>query len=154
VCRVRARRRRIESRRDEGAPRAPDRSVQRRAESAFPSLDEPRRGDLRPRCAHGIRRSAARCRRANVRREDQARFSPRGRAMTGEPSPRTARVASAIVATIAVSSLIGWIYDIAPLKTVLPGFVTMKVNTSLCLLGCAIALFLQSDPETTRARAR
>ncbi|MET0591719.1 MAG: hypothetical protein ABW133_03405, partial [Polyangiaceae bacterium] len=74
--------------------------------------------------------------------------------MTGGPSPRTARVASTIVGVIAVSTLMGWAYDVGALKTVLPGFVTMKVNTALCLLGCSIALFLQADPDGPRARAR
>ena len=63
--------------------------------------------------------------------------------MTGGPSPRTARAASAVVSAIAVSSLIGWAYDIGPLKTVVPGFVTLKVNTARCLLACALDFFAQ-----------
>lgn len=44
------------------------------------------------------------------------------------------------VAVVAVVVLIGWALDIGPLKTIVPGVVSMKVNTALALLGIGLSV--------------
>ncbi|MDX1612289.1 MAG: hypothetical protein R3185_07960, partial [Candidatus Thermoplasmatota archaeon] len=50
--------------------------------------------------------------------------------------------AGASVAALGVTVLFGWVLDVDPLKTVVPGFESMKVNTaqSLLLLGTGLAI--------------
>jgi PAS domain S-box-containing protein len=57
-----------------------------------------------------------------------------------------------VVATIGLSVMAGWIFNIAALKSVLPGLVNMKVNTALGLILCGVALFLLSRGKTSPAR--
>ena len=38
--------------------------------------------------------------------------------------------------------LAGWTLDIEVLKSVIPGFTTMKPNTALCFLACGFALWI------------
>jgi len=47
---------------------------------------------------------------------------------------------SLLVMAIGVTVLIGWAFDIAALKTVFPGLVTMKANTALGMVVCGVAL--------------
>jgi PAS domain S-box-containing protein len=49
-----------------------------------------------------------------------------------------------LAACLGVTVLIGWAFDVAALKTVFPGLVTMKANTALGLLLCGVALALLS----------
>ena len=58
------------------------------------------------------------------------------------------KTAAIIIAMVGVFVLTGWIFDIAILKTIIPGGVTMKVNTALCFLFSGITLFLLQKRET------
>ncbi len=75
---------------------------------------------------------------------------------TSNPAIRATRFAF-LVALLAVvvgaMVLAGWAFDIGALKSILPGWVSMKANTALCfiLTGCALWLtarsFTVSDPQ-------
>ena len=56
--------------------------------------------------------------------------------------PRTPAVLGAGAALIALGVLAGWAFDLAPLRTLLPGLVSMKPNTALGLLAIGLALIL------------
>lgn len=55
-----------------------------------------------------------------------------------------AHAASTFVIFVLCVVLIGWIFDIALFKSVMPGFVTMKVNTAIALLLSGVSLWLLS----------
>jgi signal transduction histidine kinase/DNA-binding response OmpR family regulator len=55
-------------------------------------------------------------------------------------------ILSALAAGIGVMVMLGWIFDVAALKTVLPGFVNMKVNTALCFVALGAASMLLCGP--------
>ncbi|ARV61933.1 hypothetical protein BZZ01_27895 [Nostocales cyanobacterium HT-58-2] len=55
-----------------------------------------------------------------------------------------AQVASVFVVVISCVVLIGWMFDIAVLKSVLPGLVTMEVNTAIAFLLSGTSLWLLS----------
>jgi PAS domain S-box-containing protein len=62
-----------------------------------------------------------------------------------------ARIASSIAIATGVVVLIGWQLDIAILKSALPGFVSMKVNTAICFVWTGIALRLKTrQPQSAR----
>ncbi|MDX2167134.1 MAG: histidine kinase dimerization/phosphoacceptor domain -containing protein [Deltaproteobacteria bacterium] len=53
-------------------------------------------------------------------------------------------------ALLGAAVLLGWIFDIAALRSVLPGWATMKVNTALAFLLGGLALALLQYPPTRR----
>ena len=58
--------------------------------------------------------------------------------------------AAAVAAVIAgVMVLVGWAFDIAVLKSVLPGWVAMKANTAACFILAGVALLLIVRPPAT-----
>lgn len=53
---------------------------------------------------------------------------------------RSALAAALLVAAIGAAALLGWIFDVPVLRSVLPGHVTMKANTAIGMLLAATAL--------------
>jgi hypothetical protein len=69
------------------------------------------------------------------------------------PSKFAPMIAAGLVAAIAIAVLIGWIFDIGPLMTVLPGFIRMKANTALAFLFGAVGLLLANRGTDRLAQA-
>ena len=57
--------------------------------------------------------------------------------------------ASIAVIAIGCTVILGWIFDLQLLKSILPGLVTMKANTAVCFILGGFSLFIQQ-----RRRAR
>ncbi len=57
------------------------------------------------------------------------------------------------IITIVISFLVmvGWVLDIGLLKSVFPGFISMKFNTAVCFLLTGIALFMMGKRQGARA---
>ncbi len=53
-----------------------------------------------------------------------------------------AQIFASLTLLLGILALIGWAFDIETLKTVWPGFVSMKVNTALCFIFTSTALLL------------
>ncbi|MEG4203800.1 PAS domain S-box protein [Microcoleus sp. Pol7_A1] len=51
--------------------------------------------------------------------------------------------ASIAVIAIGCTVILGWIFDLPLLKSILPGLVTMKVNTAVCFILSGFSLFIQ-----------
>ena len=72
--------------------------------------------------------------------------------MNTDQTPTANKLASltAILAVMAgVMVLVGWAFDIALLKSILPGWVSMKANTAACFVLIGIALWLSSRLSRT-----
>lgn len=72
--------------------------------------------------------------------------------MTAQRSDRFHRIASgasAVVILLGSCGLIGWIFDIAVLKSVLPGLVTMKANTAASFVLAGVSLRFQIDSDAS-----
>src|ERR671923_1212546 len=75
-----------------------------------------------------------------------------GRRMIETPNPRVVRklqllaaVSAGLAFTVGLLVFVGWMFDITLLKTLLPGRVSMKANTALCLQLMGVSLWLQRD---------
>lgn len=60
----------------------------------------------------------------------------------------------AVVALVGLLVLVGWALDIAPLKSISPGFVSLKVNAAIAFVLCGSALALLYAPPERRAPLR
>ena len=54
-----------------------------------------------------------------------------------------AKKAGIAVIAIGCTVILGWIFDLQLLKSILPGLVTMKANTAVCFILGGLSLFLQ-----------
>ncbi len=65
----------------------------------------------------------------------------------------TSLVLSWLVIAGGIAVLAGWHFDVVPLKSLLPYYITMKVNTALSFVSLGLALLLlRRDPTTTRRK--
>lgn len=53
---------------------------------------------------------------------------------------RFSRVASCVVGLIGAIGLLGWLFNIAAFKQIVPGLASMKANSAVCCILCALAL--------------
>ena len=65
-----------------------------------------------------------------------------------------AKVASLTVMLVGYAALFGWTFDISVLKSVIPGFATMKANTALVFVLAGLSLWLSQTPEPRPSRNR
>ncbi len=86
--------------------------------------------------------------------------SDAGRLSSAQRRPSSAAVlsqaASGVVVVVAGAVLVGWALDVASLKGVLPGLVTMKPNTALAFVLSGVSVWLSSGggPGRTRTAQR
>ena len=59
-----------------------------------------------------------------------------------------ARLFALVAIAVGMSVLIGWEFDVALLKSVVPGKVAMRPNTAICFMLAGFALLLSSEIET------
>lgn len=65
---------------------------------------------------------------------------------------RFARLASAVAILLGASVLLGWVFDIAVLKSVLPGLTVMHVSSAVAFVFAGISLRLQLEPNSQKGR--
>jgi PAS domain S-box-containing protein len=59
---------------------------------------------------------------------------------------------SVVLITVGTFVLVGWSFDIALLKSVLPGLAAMKPNTAICFILSGVALWQAARPENVDAK--
>lgn len=62
---------------------------------------------------------------------------------------RLVSLAAALAAITGSMALAGWAFDIAVLKSILPGWVSMKANTAVCFILIGISLWLTARTSVT-----
>jgi PAS domain S-box-containing protein len=62
---------------------------------------------------------------------------------------KLAPLAALLAVVVGAMVLVGWAFDIAALKSVLPGLVAMKANTAVCFILTGTALWLIARPPAT-----
>ena len=62
---------------------------------------------------------------------------------------RLARAAGAVAVLVGSTVFLAWVFDLALLKSVLPGGVTMKANAAISFVLVGASLILQSEPSPT-----
>jgi len=62
---------------------------------------------------------------------------------------KLASLAAFLAVVAGVIVLVGWAFDIAALKSVLPGRVAMKANTTVCFIRIGVALLLATRLPAT-----
>jgi PAS domain S-box-containing protein len=65
------------------------------------------------------------------------------------PAKSVARQAGALAVFVGGMVLVGWAFDIAALKSILPGWVAVKPNTALAFVLIGLALLLQLTPQVS-----
>jgi PAS domain S-box-containing protein len=66
-----------------------------------------------------------------------------------QPLRAPSKILSLIVIVVGAVGLTGWLLDISSFKTVLPGLVTMKANTGICLMLLGTSLFLLENENAS-----
>ena len=59
-----------------------------------------------------------------------------------------------IVVVIGVMAMLGWVFHIGVLKSVLPGLVSMKMNAAVAFVIAGTSLLLQMTPRTPQRSTR
>lgn len=82
---------------------------------------------------------------------------------TASPSPdpfsrlgsRWTTIAALLIIGLGVTVMIGWVFEIETLKSVIPGMATMKLNTARCffLVGVSLLLLAPQTPSPRRRKA-
>jgi PAS domain S-box-containing protein len=87
-----------------------------------------------------------------ARVEDETNRRPSGSANVSQSLKSFSEIASVVVIVGGWLALAGWMFDIAILKSVVPGRATMKANTALALVlaGCSLRLWVTEQPLARR----
>ena len=65
-------------------------------------------------------------------------------------APKLASLAALVAVVVGAVVLVGWAFDIAVLKSILPGWISMKPNTAVCFILAGIALWLTTRQSAIR----
>jgi signal transduction histidine kinase len=64
------------------------------------------------------------------------------------------KILSVAIFLCGIAVLIGWIFNIGVLKSIAPGFVTMKANTAICFLLIGVTLWLSREKYSNNYQAK
>jgi hypothetical protein len=73
-------------------------------------------------------------------------MSPDSRSTSNIRANQYISLAALLVVMVGGMVLIGWTFDIAVLKSILPIWVSMKANTAICFILSGVALWLITPP--------